>query len=745
MTCGDLEALDLIERRDYLVAEFRSRLDAALIHSVEIAGQSIPADQVATNSLAYAIGFNLTNTLDKLPKYIVQFQKPFPEQFPLLSPAPADSDPKEQARKLWRQRPVSDFLDRLRLGDLAVSVAMEQREDWNDPHSPPKNIKASQCLFWTMCERVTGTAKRALNCRFGHNSKFSIDDCMHTTWVSAHDTYWSDDAKSRFGGLDTLKGILISIAINRAYKQIKDGDELLLNDCEIPGPLPQPTSVEKDEETREEERLKRLADSHLAGQIRQILEREILEPGEEFRDYFTEAEKPRTTPGVLGELLRRNNEMLYFEITLESELSDSTKGLKESAELYHIEGATVSEISERLGFAKSHISRLLDRSWVRMGRSKVLLDALHRIERGIPPHDGSGRSPMNTDDPKDPNQGLSPERKPRPDQDDRRDRPQAILPKVRDALEILTAIREGNFPIEAVSDEARAEWAELLGLDQIDFLLAADEPDGESRSDDKSLDDLMVEIREGEHTPEAILQKFNLILPDEIDTEELEILTHLVNRSGQPPEDVIRWCGSPLPKLPMAGGASELNFSEGIPIHASRISGMRHLSWRFAERNGVDRQLVCVTDPTLVTQGIVTHADGHIQVNGPSFPYGGWHLFALASGGHIGLARADDLFALSRLSESQRREISAGERLMDLLRSGLLWEAWAAALSAGSDQSQLECLAFMAWTEAAPLINEVRRDLTAVLNNAHPGLRATLNSVPGRLDGLKQSLIESWF
>ena len=335
-SCGDLVILPLTGRRDRILGD--AVLCSMLARAIE--SQGLQPNQVTVGELAYALG-------DLLPQLLSADLPPLP--IPTVSV--------DELRPC--RQPFSSLVRGLQLGDLALSVAMEQRTSWRDPDAPPKDLAAARWLFGEVCERSKPVLEAVLRRRFGRNPRVFVEDCLQDTWMSACESYWSRNAKSRFEARTSINGLLISIATLRALGQIRHQKRRSTM------PLTQ-----DDEAVLISGNESSISDSDLAETIRGMLRGTI---------QLSRGFQP--DPGVLGGLLERHGELPALEETLE----DFAKTEARFARQYHIEGRKNCEIGELYGCSAPYVTGVLKTAWRRMGKSQALLDALARIERGDPP------------------------------------------------------------------------------------------------------------------------------------------------------------------------------------------------------------------------------------------------------------------------------------------------------------------------------------------------------------------------
>ena len=444
-SCGELEALSLDARRKRILAD--AKLGRMLGEA--IGSNGLEPGLITIDDLACAI-------IDLLPVLISKIAAPGENSMTTpVAPSP------ERRYMLWRQHPLDALLGRLRLGDLAISVAMEQRPDRRAPGALPKDRLAAQRLFGDVCNRAWPQLWKALAAGYQDTLRVSIEDRIQETLIYAYKKFWSDDAEERFDGRASLEGFLITLAKYEVRGHLKHHGKR---------PTQHLSSTDAIDLALADD--PPISDSQLAETIRIMLRGRELMPG---------AFQPQ--PGVLGDLLGRHGESDALEAALEP-LKDVERRF---ARCYHIQRMANKEISEQFGCTPPYVTKVLRTAWYHMSQSRVLLDALNRIERGggPPRHDGSDRTTMGTNQFNSPPHAGSRQYPPR---DSGRRPSSADSTDLLDVLMTLTALREGSLSLGQVSDEDLSRWIEALGHDGIVEILRAEEGLFDVRSKDPTVD-----------------------------------------------------------------------------------------------------------------------------------------------------------------------------------------------------------------------------------------------------------------
>jgi hypothetical protein len=434
-SCGELESLGLEGRYSTIVDD----PEACQLLDIAIDSQGLGA-RLGVGELAYAVGAMLPSIID------------------WLAGGRKNQPASEYRLADQRRQPFGAILDRLELNDLARSVAMEQRDDWRMPAGPERDRDGALKLFWEACLRSEPILKATLSGLFRHNHRVSIEDCIRDTWLAVRETYWSPEARKRFLGLTSINGILVSTAIWKAKGGLKRSQSCPT--ISLTGQLSDPYTSDDSPY---------ISDILIAEIIRALLS------GERFV-----ARRFQPEPGVLGELLERHGELA----ALETSLAEMEGVRAEFGRYYHVEGKSNKEISELRGCEPPYVTGVLKKAWRRLGRSRSLLDALSRIERGGPRDPRGGGDEPTMDNHRSDSQPLHEPRR-QPGADSRRDRRRwgsvsAIPDGILEALERLTAIREGKECLNHVDNKTLLHWISILDYDGIVAILAADASRGDA-------------------------------------------------------------------------------------------------------------------------------------------------------------------------------------------------------------------------------------------------------------------------
>jgi len=425
---------------------------------------------------------------------------------------------------------------RLKLPDLIESLTMERRHDWKkwDTQVP----RAKSPLERALADRRYGDFYKRLKdqvvailggelCKRGwafDRIQPEIDEAVNQAFLDAWDRFWSENSRERYMGLVTIQGYLVSIgrwrlrALLRPTRAVTLEQDLaqiiadssgedLAEVMEDPNDLLTPFSEAAGYTTVLPDLDRALAKAirgSLLGEpwVANFARRELADMGEA---WVKDTERPG--PGVLGRLLDDHRESAGFNDALRL----LTKTQANYARRYHVNGMTVTKIGEKTKTTVANVSERLTAAWSRLGGSKALLAALWRIEHGDLPHDDKNKRPEATDCASLARNGATEwaswgsgpfgaelagesawsakwnllpglETTAR-DQEfgatSDGDSATAIPTEVPEALEGLTAIREGVLSADQIPIDIWEEWTDRLGGEQVrDMILEPEAPAG---------------------------------------------------------------------------------------------------------------------------------------------------------------------------------------------------------------------------------------------------------------------------
>jgi RNA polymerase sigma factor (sigma-70 family) len=134
---------------------------------------------------------------------------------------------------------------RTRLSELALSVACEQREDWQNPEARPLDLDVADQAFQTVYEtnqlKVLGTA-RAL-CRRYPKLADEPEAIANEAWANVFCNYWSVGARQRFHGLSSISTMVCKVAQNKVIDAIRKQARFVSNDEDLDARVPVSSKV----------------------------------------------------------------------------------------------------------------------------------------------------------------------------------------------------------------------------------------------------------------------------------------------------------------------------------------------------------------------------------------------------------------------------------------------------------------------------------------------------------------------
>jgi len=105
------------------------------------------------------------------------------------------------------------------LCELALSVACEQRADWQPLTGHEFSVEAANCAFEELYSRERAKVAGAIRKSF---RAVDAEDISDEAWVRAFSNYWSGRAKRRFLGICRISTLLISIARKVAADEVRE-------------------------------------------------------------------------------------------------------------------------------------------------------------------------------------------------------------------------------------------------------------------------------------------------------------------------------------------------------------------------------------------------------------------------------------------------------------------------------------------------------------------------------------------
>jgi RNA polymerase sigma factor (sigma-70 family) len=138
--------------------------------------------------------------------------------------------PPARAGTQWLQGPISLFKPPAQadgrptlLSELALSVACEQREDWQPGAALPLSLEDANFAFDSLYSRHKAKVAGTIRQRF---PLLKAEDIADTAWSGMFLTYWSNDARRRFLGLACISTVVISTAVHIAVNEVRDGNAI---------------------------------------------------------------------------------------------------------------------------------------------------------------------------------------------------------------------------------------------------------------------------------------------------------------------------------------------------------------------------------------------------------------------------------------------------------------------------------------------------------------------------------------
>ncbi len=107
------------------------------------------------------------------------------------------------------------------LAELCLSVACEQREDWQNESSRPLDLAAANGAFHFIYEKNKAKVAGYVFNRFGKRAG-APDVIADEAWARLFCDYWSVRARRRFLGLSAISTLACQVAHNVAYDVIKE-------------------------------------------------------------------------------------------------------------------------------------------------------------------------------------------------------------------------------------------------------------------------------------------------------------------------------------------------------------------------------------------------------------------------------------------------------------------------------------------------------------------------------------------
>jgi RNA polymerase sigma factor (sigma-70 family) len=115
------------------------------------------------------------------------------------------------------------------LGELCLSVACEQRADWQNESSLPLDLAAANQAFDFVYERNKAKVAGYVFKRFGKRAG-APDAIADEAWSRVFCNYWSFRARRRFLGLSRISTFVCQVTENVAYDLIRELEKNSLNE-----------------------------------------------------------------------------------------------------------------------------------------------------------------------------------------------------------------------------------------------------------------------------------------------------------------------------------------------------------------------------------------------------------------------------------------------------------------------------------------------------------------------------------
>jgi RNA polymerase sigma factor (sigma-70 family) len=131
------------------------------------------------------------------------------------------------------------------LGELALSVACEQRNDWQHPNAEPIDLVVANQVFELLYARTRSKVVGAIYNGFG-NRAGSPEAIANEAWSRVFCDYWSSQARRRFLGLCRISTLLCQVARYVAIDVIRDNQRFIVSDNDnitVDKPCPTPEDL----------------------------------------------------------------------------------------------------------------------------------------------------------------------------------------------------------------------------------------------------------------------------------------------------------------------------------------------------------------------------------------------------------------------------------------------------------------------------------------------------------------------
>jgi len=241
-----MAALSCEERTETIVRQWWP----SLIEALTLARDQVNTGPIAAPAVAWVTAYNISGGTHAIEVELERQGQTESKRKPkrnYIDDHGATTTLEELHDRLSRPMPAKgDLVASSKLAELTVSVACEQRGDWQHPDHRDVDDKAAKLAVGTLVLRYSDYVERYIRKAFRNNAG-EPSEITAIAWSKMYAMYWSPEPRGRFRGKSRIVSTVCSIAYFTAIEELPHhggGGALDAAPMDLPAPEEPPGLVE---------------------------------------------------------------------------------------------------------------------------------------------------------------------------------------------------------------------------------------------------------------------------------------------------------------------------------------------------------------------------------------------------------------------------------------------------------------------------------------------------------------------